>query len=428
LGSKITLTQIYRRYEKPWLKKREKGAHWDRPIVYGCMFIGLCMGIKILPVAWFLIVSVIGAYLCYAAIEKVPKHDYCLIMDDQFSTLDTNVWSHEIQVDGFGTGSFDWTTDDPANSYTDSAGLHIVPTLTLQSTNISYSELTNGYTVNLTSDGTCTAADQRVPSTDYADLTSCVAHSNLTHGTIINPVRSARLTTAGKKTIKYGRVIVEAKMPRGDWLWPAIWMMPEDSVYGPWPRSGEIDIAEGRGNDPTIYPLGSNIINSAIHWGTASVDDRYLMTSNIAKSKREKAYDGFHTYGLEWSEKYLFTWLDDRLRQVYFMDFTRSTNMWTYGNFAGTTVNGTEPDDPWSQTGQPNTPFDQDFYLILNVAVGSTNGYFPDAVGSKPWGDSSHTAMGDFWKANDTWLPTWGAGDERGMTVRSVQMWQQGAC
>lgn len=112
-------------------------------------------------------------------------------------------------------------------------------------------------------------------------------------------------------------------------------------------------------------------------------------------------------------------------------------------------------DDPWSQTGRPNTPFDEAFYLILNVAVGGTGGYFPyasplssfisldvvlclfsianlclrDAEGGKPWVDwGSGTAARDFWEANSTWLPTWGAGEARGMTVKSVKMWQQGAC
>jgi beta-glucanase (GH16 family) len=47
--------------------------------------------------------------------------------------------------------------------------------------------------------------------------------SNVTNGTIINPVRSARLTTAGKVSLQYGRVEVIAKMPKGDWLWPSIW-------------------------------------------------------------------------------------------------------------------------------------------------------------------------------------------------------------
>jgi beta-glucanase (GH16 family) len=131
-------------------------------------------------------------------------------MDDTFENLDN--WSHEIQVGGFGTGSFDWTTDDPLNSYVDHEGLHIVPTLTLDTTNYTVGELMNGTTVNLT----------------YAGCTSgfaydCVVTSNATSGTILNPVRSARLTTKGKKIIKYGRIEVVAKQPAGDWLWPAIW-------------------------------------------------------------------------------------------------------------------------------------------------------------------------------------------------------------
>jgi beta-glucanase (GH16 family) len=111
------------------------------------------------------------------------------------------------------TGSFDSTSNDPVNSYVDDAGLHIVPTLTLQTTEITGSQLLNGYTVNLTRQGICTATD----------ATDCVITSNYTSGTIINPVRSARLTTKGKKTITYGRVEVVAKLPAGDWLWPAIW-------------------------------------------------------------------------------------------------------------------------------------------------------------------------------------------------------------
>jgi len=101
-------------------------------------------------------------------------------------------------------------------------------------------------------------------------------------------------------------------------------------------------------------------------------------------------------------------------------------NMWTR---SGLGKKGYVNDDPWSQTGRYNTPFDQNFYLILNVAVGSTRGYFGDSIGGKPWVDEQpSSAAFDFWKANSTWLKTWGAGDKRGMTVQSVKMWQQGAC
>jgi beta-glucanase (GH16 family) len=90
-----------------------------------------------------------------------------------------------------------------------------VPTLTTESTSITEEQLLNGYTLNITSsdgDGSCT-------STDYK---SCGVRSNSTIGTIIPPVRSARLTTKGKKSIKYGRIEIVAKMAKGDWLWPAL--------------------------------------------------------------------------------------------------------------------------------------------------------------------------------------------------------------
>jgi beta-glucanase (GH16 family) len=85
--------------------------------------------------------------------------------------------------------------------------------MTLNDTDITVGQLLDGYTLNLTSAGTCTST---VPG-------DCTVRSNFTSGTIINPVRSARLTTKGKKMIRYGRVEVVAKLPAGDWLWPAIW-------------------------------------------------------------------------------------------------------------------------------------------------------------------------------------------------------------
>lgn len=85
--------------------------------------------------------------------------------------------------------------------------------MTLATTNLTVPQLLNGYTLNLTDQGVCTSTV----------ATDCVVTSNSTAGTIINPVRSARLTTKGKHTILYGRVEVVAKMPRGDWMWPAIW-------------------------------------------------------------------------------------------------------------------------------------------------------------------------------------------------------------
>ena len=136
----------------------------------------------------------------------------CLVFEDNFQTLDKKVWSHQVALDGFGTGSFDWTTTDSKNAYVDASGLHIVPTLTNETTDISNDQLYEGYTLDLTKDGSCTGTTK----------SACIAKSNPKTGAMIPPVRSARLTTKGTKSLRYGRVEVVAKLPRGDWLWPAI--------------------------------------------------------------------------------------------------------------------------------------------------------------------------------------------------------------
>lgn len=77
---------------------------------------------------------------------------------------------------------------------------------------------------------------------------------------------------------------------------------------------------------------------------------------------------GFHTYGVEWTPDYMFTYIDSKPIQVLYTKFNKP--FWQRGNYPPGDANGTRLIDPWSQTGHDSTPFDQDFYLILNVAVG----------------------------------------------------------
>jgi beta-glucanase (GH16 family) len=283
--------------------------------------------------------------------------------------------------------------------------LHIKPTLQDQSL------IENDNVVNLLQDGIC--------SSDI--WSNCVAVTNTTNGTIINPVKSGRVSTRLSHSIKFGRIEVEAQLPEGDWMWPAIWMLPVNNTYGDWPASGEIDIMESRGNNYT-YPLGgNNIVSSTLHWGPDPLNDAYWQNIGKNKALQTTYTKGFHTFGLEWSEKYLFTYVDSRLQQVTYTTFKKP--FWQKGRFPSSDANGTRIVDPWSQTGRHSTPFDQDFYLILNVAVGGTNGWFEDGMQAKPWVDTSDTAPKDFWNARDQWYPTWQ--DKGQMIVKSVKMWQQ---
>lgn len=152
--------------------------------------------------------------------------------------------------------------------------------------------------------------------------------------------RSARIHTKDKLTFKYGRVDIVASVPSGKGTWPALWMMPNDSVYGGWPRSGEIDIMEHVGNKKDmlymcIHTEGYNHRRKEQYFHTTTLP-------NIA--------DHFHKYSLEWTADTI----------TYFVD---DVKMHTY-------TKGEEGKDA-SHVGWP---FDQPFYLIMNLAVGGSLG------------------------------------------------------
>lgn len=302
-------------------------------------------------------------------------------------------------------GQFEQTTTTEENVFIQNGQLVIKPTL--QDANL----IETNTVIDLRKDGGCS-------STAWSN---CVAITNVTNGTIVNPVKSGRINTKKGATIKYGRVEVVATLPSGDWLWPAIWMLPVDGAYGPWPQSGEIDIVESRGNNYTYAQGGNNIVSSALHWGPNPANDAWWRT-NVKRNALHTTFSAkTHTFGMEWSEKYLFTYIDTRLLQVLYTNFDKP--LWEQGNFPLSDSNGTSIVNPWGQTGRFQTPFDQEFYLILNVAVGGTNGWFQDGASGKPWVDTSSVAKKEFWSARNQWLPTWK--DNGQMIVKSVKMWQQ---
>ncbi len=229
------------------------------------------------------------------------------------------------------------------------------------------------------------------------------------------------------RSIKYGRVEVKARMPTGDWIWPAVWMMPKDSVYGPWPRSGEIDIFEGKGNLPTTRGSdGTNKMTSTLHFGPNALFDGYGFVSKGRNLWRDWFNQGSHTFGLEWTEEGLYTWERSPVWKNLALKY--GDGFWKRGHFPNQMTNGTVLSDPWSSVQGPHAnaaPFDQEFYLILNVAVGGVNGYFGDSP-DKPWANGAENARSQFWAAKNQWLPTWPTDPkQRGMEIEYVKMWQK---
>ena len=150
---------------------------------------------------------------------------------------------------------------------------------------------------------------------------------------------SGKVTGQNKTDFMYGKVVVSAKVPEGQGLWPAIWMMPKDeSYYGQWPKCGEIDIMESLGNDTTVS-------YSTIHYGEPHAEQQGTITKEGDESFSAK----FHEYSVEWDPGEMRFYTDGEL--------VLTVNDWF------TAVQG-EDDKPYP------APFDQPFFVQMNLAVG----------------------------------------------------------
>lgn len=157
---------------------------------------------------------------------------------------------------------------------------------------------------------------------------------------------SARLRTKYKGDWRYGRVEVRARLPEGQGLWPAIWMLPTDDIYGGWAASGEIDLMEA----VNLNSGGGNEAHGTLHYGGEWPNNTY---SGQAFTPSSSVVHEFHDYAIEWEPGEIRWYVDG-------IHYQTLTEWWT--------ANGDYP-----------APFDQRFHLILNVAVGGDWPGSPDA-------------------------------------------------
>jgi len=157
---------------------------------------------------------------------------------------------------------------------------------------------------------------------------------------------SARIDTYERFAFKYGRIEARIRLPGGQGIWPAFWMLPQDYAYGGWAASGEIDIMEA----VNLGGSGGNTVLGTLHHGGESPNNVFTGNSYVVPSD---ATTNFHTYALEWDAEEFRWYVDD---VMYAMQ------------------------NSWSSTGGPfPAPFDQSFNIILNVAVGGNLPGSPNA-------------------------------------------------
>ena len=325
-----------------------------------------------------------------------------LVLDEEFETLNLSLWQHEITLGGGGNWEFQYYSNNRTNSYVKDGVLYIQPTFLVD--DIGEANLRAGYNLDIWG----------MAPGDYctsAQFYGCFRTSGA-GGNYLNPIKSARIRTANSFTFRYGRVEIRAKLPRGDWLWPAFWLLPRQNQYGIWPTSGEIDIMESRGNPPSYAPGGYDTYGSTLHWGPSFGENMFMKTH--ATMNGTDLTDDFHTYGFVWNETYMGTYFDSEDNMV--LDFPITESFWELGGWSSPPWT-----NPW-EAGEKNAPFDTEFFLILNLAVGGTTGYFPDGHG-KPWSNTSPHAVNEFWDAFADWNDTW----TRPMAIDSVKVWSNEA-
>ncbi len=146
---------------------------------------------------------------------------------------------------------------------------------------------------------------------------------------------SARLVTKRKGDWTYGRFEVRARLPAGQGVWPAIWMLPSHMAYGGWPMGGEIDIMEMVGHDPIR-------VHGTLHYG-----DPHTYTGHYYVLRTGDTFaDDFHTFSLEWEPGEIRWYVDGYYYQTQTEWFTSKLDA------------------------EYPAPFDRPFHLLLNVAVG----------------------------------------------------------
>ncbi len=155
---------------------------------------------------------------------------------------------------------------------------------------------------------------------------------------------SARLKTQGIFSQAYGRFEARIQIPRGQGLWPAFWMLGEDIGKTEWPASGEIDIMENIGKEPSQ-------IHGSMHGPGYSGDRGFTSTFKLPGGRH--FYDDYHLYAVEWEPRVVRFYVDDKLYATFAPDLLPAGMKWV---------------------------FDHPFFLLLNVAVGGSWPGAPDAT------------------------------------------------
>jgi beta-glucanase (GH16 family) len=237
-----------------------------------------------------------------------PSSGYTLVWSDEFtgsngSAPDATKWTYDLGGSGWGNKELQSYTSRPQNA-----------------------QIQNGNLV-------ITALQENYTGTDG----------------IARNYTSARLKTENRFAQAYGRFEARIKIPKGQGIWPAFWMLGNDITQNGWPKCGEIDIMENVGHEP-------GMIHGSVH-GPSSIAHTSDLTATVSLPAGQNYSDDFHTYAVEWEPGTVRFYVDSN----------------NYATFAQA---------QWPAGGQ--WVFDHPFFILLNLAVGGNWPGSPDATTQFP--------------------------------------------
>jgi beta-glucanase (GH16 family) len=256
-------------------------------------------------VVWMLMVRAFSA--AQSATPSPASSARTLVWSDEFnsangSSVDSTKWVLETGGGGWGNNELEYYTARPQNAYQQNGNLVI-----------------------------------KVLEEKYAGLDG-----------ITRNYTSARLKTEGKFTQSYGRFEARIKIPGGQGIWPAFWMLGDDIDKVGWPDCGEIDIMENIGKEPAVV---HGTIHGPGYSGGKGIGAAYSLPAD------QRFADDFHIFAVEWEPKAIRFYVDDHL-------------------YATRTPGNLPPGAKWV--------YDHPFFLLLNVAVGGNWPGSPDTSSTYP--------------------------------------------
>lgn len=328
--------------------------------------------------------------LCVRGQTKLNGKNTCkgmLIFHETFSRLDKTKWKPEVKFPQVPDFEFVIYDDDLKVLYTEGETLRIRPQLT--------EDLYGKDSINR-------ELDLNTRCTGLLQSLECILTPK--GWRILPPVTSAQISTVESFSFVYGAIEVKAKLPKGDWLYPEISLVPKSEAYGSGYDSGRIRIALAYGNqdlDNDLYAGGV--------LGDSDAARNYALKKIFSRTPWTDAY---HVFRVEWKPDSITVKVDGVVFGTVYPPadgFATDQNLIQVDPIVA---------DRWKK-GTVLAPFDQEMYIVLGV--GAAGLAFTDSMTNKPWENGDPKAPLHFYRNQSTWKQTWS--DNSILEVDYVKVW-----